>query len=159
MLRPWPCPRAEGNLRASNLAEEYRRRPRCGRYGSRRRTALYLLATAPGEDGDVGIYQRWYACCFSHGRFPLADPMWQYPPGAALVFWLPGHLPGGYVNSFVFLAIGCDLATTLMLAARGRRGGSPAGAWYWVCGVPVLGAVTVTRFDTVAVALSVAACA
>ncbi len=122
------------------------------------RTVLYLLATAPGKDGDVGIYQGWYACCFSHGRFPLADPMWQYPPGAALVLWLPGHLPGGYVNSFVFLVIGCDLATTLMLAARGRRGGSPAGAWYWVCGVPVLGAVTVTRFDMVPVALSVAAC-
>ena len=121
------------------------------------RTALYLLATAPGADGDVGIYQWWYACCLSHGRFPLADPMWQYPPGAALVFWLPGHLPGGYVNSFVFLAIGCDLATTVMLGARGRRGGSQAGAWYWVCGVPLLGAVTVTRFDTVAVALSVAA--
>ena len=121
------------------------------------RTALYLIATAPGGDGDVGIYQRWYACCLSHGRFPLADPMWQYPPGAAAVFWLPGHLPGGYVNSFVFLALGCDLATTLMLVARGRRGGSPAGAWYWVCGVPVLGAVTVTRFDMVPVALSVAA--
>ena len=121
------------------------------------RTALYLVATAPGADGDVGIYQRWYACCFSHGRFPLTDPMWQYPPGAGVVFWLPGHLPGGYVSSFVFLVIGCDLATTLMLGARGRRGGSLAGAWYWVCGVPVLGAVTVTRFDTVAVALSVAA--
>jgi glycosyl transferase family 87 len=119
--------------------------------------ALYLLATAPGGDGDVGIYQRWYACCFAHGSFPLADPMWQYPPGAALVLWLPGRLPGGYVNSFVFLVIGCDLAITLMLAARGRRGGSLAGAWYWVCGVPLLGAVAITRFDMVPVALSVAA--
>ena len=83
------------------------------------RTSPFLLATAPGADGDVGIYQRWYACCLSHGKFPLADPMWQYPPGAALVFWLPGRLPGGYVNSFVFLAIGCDLAITLMLCRAG----------------------------------------
>jgi Glycosyltransferase family 87 len=121
------------------------------------RTALYLLATAPGGDGDVGIYQRWYTCCFSHGTLPVADPMWQYPPGAALVLWLPGRLPGSYVDNFVFLAIGCDLAITLMLCLSARRGGSLAGAWYWVCGMPLLGAVTVVRFDVVPVALSVAA--
>jgi Glycosyltransferase family 87 len=121
------------------------------------RTGLYLLATAPGGDGDVGIYQRWYACCLSHGTFPLADPMWQYPPGAGLVLWLPGRLLGGYVHSFVFLAIGCDLVTTILLCRAARRGGSLAGACYWVCGVPLLGAVTVIRFDIVPVALSVAA--
>jgi hypothetical protein len=108
-------------------------------------------------NGDVGIYQRWYACCLSHGAFPVADPMWQYPPGAALVLWLPGRLAGGYVNNFVLLAVGCDLVITLMLCARARRGGSAAGPWCWVCGVSLLGAVTVTRFDVVPVALSVAA--
>ena len=83
------------------------------------RTALYLHATVPGRDGDVGLYQRWYACCFSHGTFPVADPMWQYPPGAALVFWLPGRLPGSYVENFMVLAIGCDLAITVMLCVAG----------------------------------------
>ncbi len=121
------------------------------------RTALYLIAIAPRMGGDVGIYQHWYACCLSHGTFPVSDPMWQYPPGAALAFWLPGHLPGGYLAGFVFLAIGCDLAVTVMLYTRARRGGSWAGAWYWVCGVPLLGAITVTRFDVVPVALAVAA--
>jgi hypothetical protein len=121
------------------------------------RTALYLHATVPGRDGDAGLYQRWYACCFAHGTFPAADPMWQYPPGAALVFWLPGRLPGSYVDHFMFLAIGCDLAITVMLWSSARRGGSLAGAWYWVCGVPLLGPVTVGRFDVVPVALSVAA--
>jgi hypothetical protein len=121
------------------------------------RTALYLIATAPGRAGDVGIYQRWDTCCFSHGTFPVADPTWQYPPGAALVLWLPGRLPGSYVDHFVFLAIGCDLAITFMLWSSARRGGSLTGAWYWVCGVPLLGAVTVGRFDVVPVALSVAA--
>jgi Glycosyltransferase family 87 len=121
------------------------------------RTALYLAATAPGLTGDVGIYHRWYTCCFSHGTFPVTDPMWQYPPGAALVFWLPGRLPGSYVDHFVFLAIGCDLAITLMLCSSARRGGSLAGAWYWVCGVPLLGAISLGRFDVVSVALSVAA--
>ena len=121
------------------------------------RTLLYLLVTAPGMSGDAGIYQRWYACCLSHGRFPVADPMWQYPPGAALALWLPGRLPGSYVDSFVLLATGCDLAITLMLCGPACRGGSLAGAWYWVCGVPLLGAVTITRFDMVPVVLSVAA--
>ena len=121
------------------------------------RTALYLHATVPGRDGDAGLYQRWYACCFSHGAFPVADPRWQYPPGAGLVFWLPGRLPGSYVDHFMVLAIGCDLAIMLMLCWRARRGGSVAGAWYWVCGVPLLGPVSVGRFDVVPVALSVAA--
>jgi len=121
------------------------------------RASLYLPATVPGRDGDAGLYQRWYACCFSHGTFPVADPMWQYPPGAGLVFWLPGRLPGSYVDHFMVLAIGCDLAITLMLCSRARRGGSLAGAWYWVCGVPLLGAVSVGRFDVVPVTLSVAA--
>lgn len=121
------------------------------------RVVLYLLVTAPHMSGDVSIYQRWYACCLSHGAFPVADPMWQYPPGAALAFWLPGRLPGGYVSTFVLLAIGCDLVITLMLCARARRGGSAAGAWSWVCGVPLLGVVTVSRFDILPVALSVAA--
>ena len=121
------------------------------------RTALYLPATAPSRIGDVSIYQKWYTCCFSHGTFPVADPMWQYPPGAALVFWLPGRLPGSYVGHFMFLTIGCDLAVTVMLCSLARRGGSLAGAWYWVCGVPLLGAATVGRFDVVPVALSVAA--
>lgn len=121
------------------------------------RASLYVIATAPHMSGDVGIYQRWYACCLSHGAFPVADPMWQYPPGAAMVFWLPGRLAGSYVSNFVLLAAGCDLVITLMLCVRARRGGSVAGAWCWVCGVPLLGAVTVTRFDVVPVALSVAA--
>ncbi len=121
------------------------------------RAALYLLATAPGLTGDVGIYHQWYTCCFSHGTFPVADPMWQYPPGAALVFWLPGRLPGSYVDYFVFLALGCDLAITVMLCPSARRGGSLAGAWYWVCGVPLLGAISLGRFDVVPVTLSVAA--
>jgi hypothetical protein len=121
------------------------------------RTYLYLIATAPHMNGDVGIYQQWYTCCLAHGSFPEADPMWQYPPGAGLVLWLPGLLRISYVDSFVLLAIGCDLAVAVMLYVAARRGGSVAGVWYWVCGVPLLGAIAVTRFDVFSVALSVAA--
>jgi hypothetical protein len=107
--------------------------------------------------GDVGLYQRWYTCCLSRHAFPAGDPMWQYPPGAGLIFWLAGRLPGRYPDSFALLALGCDLAVTLILCAAPRRGGSLAGAWYWVCAVPVLGSITIGRLDMIPVALSVAA--
>ena len=83
--------------------------------------------------------------------------MWQYPPGAAVVFWLPGRLPGSYLDNFTFLAIGCDLAVAVILSLAPRRGGSLAGAWYWVCGVPLLGSLAVGRLDIFPVAFSVAA--
>lgn len=121
------------------------------------RAVIFVLATRPDLLGDIGSYQHWYLCCFSHGTFPLSDPMWQYPPAAALAFWLPGRLPGGYADNFGLFAIGCDLAVTVMLCVRARRGGSPAGAWYWVCAVPVLGVTADARFDVVSVALAVAA--
>jgi hypothetical protein len=118
---------------------------------------MFVLSTTPGllgYRGDISVYQRWYDCCFAHVAFPSADAMWQYPPGAAVVFWLPGALPGSYLHNFVFLALACDLAVVAMLVRRGR---SLAGAWYWVCGVPLVGSIELTRFDVVPVALSVAA--
>jgi glycosyl transferase family 87 len=121
------------------------------------RAVLYLIGTAPRSVGDVGLYQHWYACCLSRGAFPVADPMWQYPPGAAAVFWLPGRLPGSYVDDFAFLAIGCDLAVTVILGLAPRRGGTLAGVWYWVCGVPLLGTLAVGRLDMVPAALTVVA--
>ena len=121
------------------------------------RTILYLLAISPRLMGDVGLYKQWYTCCLSKGAFPLSDPRWQYPPGAAVVLWLPGHLPGGYVDNFALFTIACDLTVTLILWRAAQRGGSPAGVWYWVGGVPLLGAISVGRFDMVSVTLSVAA--
>ena len=121
------------------------------------RTVLYLIGTVPRFVGDVGLYQHWYVCCLSRNAFPSADPMWQYPPGAGLVLWLPGRLPGSYLDDFALLAVGCDLAVTVALYAASRRGGSRAGAWYWVCGVPVLGSLAVGRLDMIPVMLSVVA--
>ena len=121
------------------------------------RTVLCLFGMVPRLAGDVGLYQHWYACCLSRYAFPSADSMWQYPPGVGFVLWLPGRLPGSYLDNFVLLAVGCDLAVTVMLVAAARRGGSPAGAWYWVCGVPLLGQLAVDRLDMIPVMLAVAA--
>jgi Glycosyltransferase family 87 len=121
------------------------------------RTVIYLAGTVPRLAGDVGLYQHWYVCCLSRHAFPSADPMWQYPPGAGLALWLPGRLPGSYLDHFALLAAGCDLVVTIVLGAAPRRGGSLAGAWYWVCGVPLLGSLSVDRLDMIPVMLSVAA--
>ncbi len=121
------------------------------------RAVLFLAGTVPRLAGDVGLYQHWYVCCLSRHAFPSADPMWQYPPGAGPVLWLPGWLPGSYLDDFALLAVGCDLAVTIVLATASRRGGSLAGAWYWVCVVPVLGPLVVDRLDMIPVMLSVAA--
>jgi hypothetical protein len=119
------------------------------------RALLVALATtrgAPDYHGDIGIYQHWYNCCLMHGRFPVADPKWQYPPGAAVVFWLPGVFPGAYIRNFIVLALVCDLVALVLLARR-----STWAAWYWVVGVPLLGVLAVARFDIVPVVLCVAA--
>jgi hypothetical protein len=121
------------------------------------RAVLYLVGTVPRFVGDAGLYQHWYACCLSRHAFPSADPMWQYPPGAGVVLWLAGRLPGTYLDAFALLATGCDLAVTIALWAASRRGGSLAGAWYWVCGVPILGTLAVGRLDMIPVMLSVVA--
>lgn len=121
------------------------------------RAVLCFAGTVPRLAGDVGLYQHWYVCCLARHAFPAADPMWQYPPGAGLVLWLPGRLPGSYLDDFALLAVACDLAVTIVLVAAARRGGSLAGAWYWVCVVPVLGPLAVDRLDMIPVMLSVAA--
>ncbi len=125
------------------------------------RAGIFLLATTPhlpGYRGDVDVYQRWYGCCFTHGAFPAASSQWQYPPGAAVVFWLPGVVPGSYLRNFVLLALACDLIVLWLVLRRARAaGGTPTAAWYWVCAIPLAGSIEATRFDVIPVVLSVAA--
>jgi len=126
------------------------------------RAALYLFATVRlfhgkfGYSGDVALYHSWYETFIVRGALPTGST-WQYPPGAAVIFWLAGRLGGDYLRDFALFAIGADLIVLLTLAGRARYGGSMAGAWYWVWCVPLVGTVLVTRFDVFSVALAVAA--
>ena len=66
---------------------------------------------------DVRLYD-WWAGNIAAGFFPINDPMWQYPPLAALVF-LAGYLIAPNAVGFVFLALLADLAImTLLLISR-----------------------------------------
>ena len=121
-----------------------------------------LLLAAPGWSGyphhvavtgDVRLYTRWASILLS-GHFPLGDPTWQYPPGAAAVLLLPGLSPLRYYPSFVLFAL---IADALMLAVllRCAVGGSRAGAWLWILGTTALGPIVLNRFDTAPTLLAV----
>ena len=55
---------------------------------------------------DVRLYDLWSSNLVA-GNFPVNDPMWQYPPLAALVF-LAGYLIAPNAVGFVFLALVAD---------------------------------------------------
>ncbi len=126
-----------------------------------------LLVAAPGWSGyphhagitgDVRLYAGWASTLVS-GHFPLGDPTWQYPPGAAGVLALPGLSPLRYYPSFVALALIGDALVLAVLARRAAAGGSPAGAWVWILGTTALGPIVENRFDTAPTLLAVAALA
>jgi hypothetical protein len=124
------------------------------------RAGLVVAVHVPGYPqihavtGDVDLYARW-ATLLAHGHFPVADPQWQYPPGAAAVLLIPRLLFGGYHRALVELLVAVDLAVLLLLLRRGRDVGTYAGAWTWVLGLAALGPIVVNRFDVVPTALAV----
>jgi Glycosyltransferase family 87 len=128
------------------------------------RTPMYFIDTGTIHSrwrsfyiGDVvQTYERWLGL-FAHARFPVADPRWQYPPGAAAILSLPRLLPGGYLDSFLRIELLCDLLITVLLVRMAIRHGSWLGCWCWLAGIPLLGPVALGRFDLFATLLAVAA--
>ncbi|MEZ7004259.1 glycosyltransferase 87 family protein [Streptomyces sp. AD55] len=129
------------------------------------RTALLLFVLGvwafPGPDvtSDVSvIYQDWHHVLRT-GTFPQHDVTWQYPPGAAFAVLSPDLLPFlDYPTAFFVLACAADLAVLVMLGCAARRpGGSAAGVWVWVAGVPLLGPTVYARYDVMVAAVAVAA--
>ncbi|MEY3734555.1 MAG: hypothetical protein RL347_1914 [Actinomycetota bacterium] len=121
-------------------------------------TRLLLLGTLAGRvpypDGpsilnDVKLYSEWSSLLVT-GRFPIGDDMWQYPPGAGIVFAIAALMGSNPVAAFATIALACDLATLAVLALAGsrRRVGLDA-AWAWVIGAVLVGPVWLARFDVV----------
>ncbi|MFI9290061.1 glycosyltransferase 87 family protein [Streptomyces gardneri] len=109
-----------------------------------------------GVAREVDLYRHWYGQ-FASGTFPPGDVTWQYPPGAGLVIMAPGLLPSlTYFQAFVALALLADVVITLALAlADSER--LTHGAWYWVCGLPLLLHLPLARYDVHTTALAVLA--
>ena len=112
-------------------------------------TGLIPYPDGPSILNDVKLYSEWSSLLVT-GRFPIGDDMWQYPPGAGVVFAIAALLGSNPVAAFTLIALACDLATlaVLTIAGRRRRVGLDA-AWAWVVGGLLVGPVWLARFDVV----------
>ncbi|MEU5437113.1 glycosyltransferase family 87 protein [Streptomyces sp. NPDC020719] len=122
---------------------------------------LYLLVDdsigVGGVTGEVYVlYRQWYDQLIT-GHFPYGDSTWQYPPGAGAVIASPALLPFlTFFQAFVALTLAADALIAFALVRAGARaGGSPAGAWLWVGGLPLLLHLPYGRYDVQVTALAV----
>jgi hypothetical protein len=104
---------------------------------------------------DVRLYD-WWAGNIADSFFPINDPMWQYPPLAAVVF-LSGYLIAGNTVGFVFLATLADFAIYLLLVRRGRETQNSAPALIWILAPLIMGPIILGRFDVFVTLAAVAA--
>ncbi len=96
---------------------------------------------------DVVLYD-WWAANILDGSFPVADPMWQYPPLAALVF-IAGYLIAPESIGFVLLATSADLLIFYFLLNAGlnRKQITFLPATIWVSTALLMGPIMLGRFD------------
>ena len=75
--------------------------------------------------------------------------MWQYPPGAAVLFvagdWLPPSFRWGFTT--VMLLLDAALMAALLVAHARRPGASWRGPWLWALAGLVIGSILLARFD------------
>ena len=96
---------------------------------------------------DVQLYD-WWASNISDGHFPINDPMWQYPPLAAAIFFA-GYLIAPNTIGFVALAVVADacVMAALIHACRQRKTADFTPALIWLAAPLVMGPIMLGRFD------------
>ena len=104
---------------------------------------------------DVRLYD-WWAGNIADSFFPINDPMWQYPPLAAVVF-LVGYLIAGNTVGFVFLALLADFAIYWLLFRRGRELQNSTPVLIWILTPLIMGPIILGRFDVFVTLAAVAA--
>jgi len=105
---------------------------------------------------DTHLYWTWSEVILS-GHYPVADPMWQYPPLAGFVFVIGAYLAADPSLGFIILALFADLVIFGWLIARARKTASLLSPWAYVIGAAVVGPVFLTRFDIFPTLFAVAA--
>jgi hypothetical protein len=112
-------------------------------------SGLQYLPYPTGEYlfSDVQLYD-WWSSNISDGHFPINDPMWQYPPLAALVFYA-GYILHAGTTGFVALAVMMDAAVlaALITASKRRAIGHHLPAAMWLVAPLVMGPIILGRFD------------
>lgn len=104
---------------------------------------------------DVRLYD-WWAGNILAGHFPINDPMWQYPPLAALLF-TAGYVLAHGTSGFIALAFVADSAVMAMLSRAGIRHGTSVPARIWAVAPVLMGPIVLGRFDVFPTAAAVAA--
>jgi hypothetical protein len=102
--------------------------------------------------GDVTVYD-WWAGNMVAGFMPINDPMWQYPPLAAPLFYLGYQIGAPYIG-FVTLATLADFAIWFLLARSSKS--TTQGLWIWTCAPLLIGPIFLGRFDVFPTLLVVA---
>ncbi|GAA2130479.1 glycosyltransferase family 87 protein [Kitasatospora kazusensis] len=122
-------------------------------YWASSRLLMIMTVFSSGENakGEVHrLYEKW-AHLLAGGSYPLGDPTWQYPPGAAGVMLAPKLVPGvNYVQGFVAVTCLADLLIVGALVWQGRRPGRTlGGAWAWSLGLPLMLYIPYARYDVI----------
>ncbi|MCX4748554.1 DUF2029 domain-containing protein [Kitasatospora sp. NBC_01287] len=118
-----------------------------------------LFAMKINANGEMHtLYEKWSRQLAS-GSYPIGDPTWQYPPGAAFVMLAPRLVPWvNFVQGFVVVSFAADAVVLAGLLRVGRRAGrSLTGAWAWVLGLPLMLYLPYARYDMIVTALAVLA--
>lgn len=118
---------------------------------------LQLGVYADAVITDIPTYQRAYLL-IAEGQVPYADFSLEYPPFAAVLFWLAGALPGPYGVTFSILMLLCLCATVVGVVEIARTLGmdqrrqAVAGGLVAVSPL-MIGNLVETRFDLALAAL------
>jgi len=114
---------------------------------------------------DLKLYNKW-SNILSQGHFPLHDPRWQYPPGAAAVIEVPRVIHAftglSYYSAFYALALASDLIVFLLVVYRcwrtadetGHEKTDYIGAYAYVAAIFMLGPFVFGRYDIAATMLA-----
>ena len=126
-------------------------------------TWLGVVVAPASSVADVDLDRWWMHLALDWGTWPVLDGPWVYPAGAILPMLLPA-LGGttstvGYALGWCALVTALDVAATSALLAPDQAGSrtSPAGAWWWLAYLALLGPVAIGRLDAVVAPLMVLA--
>lgn len=120
-------------------------------------TRISILPTVLDFRADEVLYRDW-AILIANGSFPVGDDLYQYPPGAGLLFLGVEASLGSFHRAFTFAALAADvLIFALLLFRVQRRGDSWRGPWAWIIGGLLAGALMYERFDVFPTFIAVAA--
>ncbi len=110
--------------------------------------AVVSVDLTPWNLNDLRVYQSWLPWLHL-GHFPSADPMWQYPPGAAALFVASDAIAPTFRWGFtgVMLVLDAALMAALIVSHARRPDASWRGLWLWSAAGVVVGSILLARFD------------